>query len=48
MSVFILANGLNHNTSYKEYPEWLTYLAIVVVLFVIYLLLKGKIKNKNK
>ena len=46
MLLFILASGLNHNTSYNEYPEWLTYPAIAVVIFVIYLLLKDKIKNK--
>lgn len=46
MLQLILLNGLNHNTSYKEYPEWSTYLAIAVIIFVIYLLVKGKKKNK--
>ena len=48
MLLFILARGLNHNTSYKEYPEWSIYISIGILLYLVYLLLKGKIKKKNK
>lgn len=29
---------------YKDYPEWATYLALLILAFVVYILLKGKRK----
>jgi hypothetical protein len=30
--------------SYKDYPEWATYLAFFIIAFVVYLLWKGRKK----
>lgn len=43
--LLLILRGLNHNTSYKEYPIWATYIAITIVIFVIYLLIKGRNKK---
>ena len=49
MLLLILAAGKrNHNTSYKAYPEWATYLAFVVLTFEVYLLWKAKRNNNPK
>ncbi len=44
MLFLILRSYLNADTNYRNYPEWATYLALLILAFVVYLLLKGKRK----
>ena len=37
-----------HETTYRDYPEWATYLAFAVLAFVVFVLWKGKRNNKPK
>ena len=46
--VISTGRGSNHQNLYTEYPEWATYLAIVILACIIYILLKGRKNNSNK
>ncbi len=47
MFLFILRTYLNANTSYKNYPEWAIYLALLITTFLIYIFFKNIFRKKK-
>lgn len=38
---------IKRNSNYKDYPEWSSYIAVGIVCYLAYVLLKNNVKSKK-